>query len=146
VLILNISLQINSLLSIYKIGLVNNEYYRLVVDYYEKRYKDSTHHKNRTLIRSDIIGCMKALFDFYKDNELKDKAKALIDMETDEKYKKKICGNTEKVWLTACDNMLFRIECAFCDWEVIYGKGETSQKNIHNVDCGHPSIYFNLYY
>ncbi len=95
-LILNISLQINSLLSIYKIGLVNNEYYRLVVDYYEKRYKDSTHHKNRTLIRSDIIGCMKALFDFYKDNELKDKAKALIDMETDEKYKKKYAAILKK--------------------------------------------------
>ena len=46
-------------------------------------------HKNWTLIRYDIIECLRKLFDVVHDDAIQDRALALIELENDIKYKKK---------------------------------------------------------
>jgi len=79
----------HSLQAIWRIGLAGSEQKELVVNQLADRYKNCTDEKNYTLIRFDIIQGLKHLFDEMDDEEVKSLTKQLIDLETDQQYKKK---------------------------------------------------------
>lgn len=62
----------------------------------EKRFRECVNEKNCTLIRYDINVALRNLYDAVKDEAVKAKALALIEAETDVKYKKKYAGAWKK--------------------------------------------------
>ncbi|TMW74041.1 hypothetical protein [Alteribacter natronophilus] len=83
----------HSLQSIWKVALGGKEQHDLVMAHLDARYREPDH-KHATLIRYDIITGLKALYDETGDPAVRDRAQALIEMEEDEKYRKKY----RKVW------------------------------------------------
>ncbi|WP_068677610.1 hypothetical protein [Oceanobacillus sp. Castelsardo] len=79
----------HSLQSIWKIGLAGEEQKKLILHHLSDRFKTCTNEKNYTLRRFDIIQGMKNLYDMVQDEEIKELALGLIEMEEDNKYKKK---------------------------------------------------------
>jgi hypothetical protein len=75
--------------NIWKVGLGGKNAQQLVVMGLEKRYHECTTEKNCTLIRYDIVVCLRNLYDATTSNEIKEKALELIELETDLKYRKK---------------------------------------------------------
>ena len=75
--------------SLWKVGCVGKEHQEILVSALERHFSECVTHKNCTLIRYDIIECLRKLFDAVHDDAIKDRALALIDLETDPKYKKK---------------------------------------------------------
>ena len=75
--------------SLWKIGILHEKHTELVLHGLEERYKDCINDRNTTLIRSDIIQNLKNMYDLLNDEVILTKAYALIDMEMDDKYKKK---------------------------------------------------------
>lgn len=75
--------------NLWKVGAAGKEQQRLLVAALEKRYSDCITHKNCTLIRYDIIKCLRDLYDVVRDNSVRLLAHRLIDSETDLKYRKK---------------------------------------------------------
>jgi hypothetical protein len=55
----------------------------------ENRFSDCVTDKNCTLIRYNIIECLRKLFNAIRNEEIRTRAKALIELESDPKYKKK---------------------------------------------------------
>jgi hypothetical protein len=55
----------------------------------EKHCSDCVTHKNCTLIRYDIIECLRTVCDVVQNVGIKDRTLALITLETDPKHKKK---------------------------------------------------------
>lgn len=86
----------HTLQSIWKVG-AEPSMRKTVVEALEKRFKDCITEKNWTLIRYDIIQALRNLYDQVKDEQIKEKALALIESEEDTKYKKKYAG----VWKTS---------------------------------------------
>lgn len=82
----------HSLQSLWKIAVTGNEFQKMVVNYLEDRFRKCTVEKNCTLIRYDIIEVLRKLYDQVPDENVKIKALALIDTETDIKYRKKYTG------------------------------------------------------
>ncbi|HLR52269.1 MAG TPA: hypothetical protein VK072_05265 [Candidatus Avamphibacillus sp.] len=82
----------HTLQSVWKIGLVNNDYKSMVVQALKNRFKECENEKNYTLIRYDIIVGLKKLYDVDKDETIKKLALTLIDSEQDTKYQKKYAG------------------------------------------------------
>lgn len=78
--------------SLWKVGLAPGSLRARYLRSSEHRYKTCESEKNATLVRYDIIVGMRALFDVAADVSLREKARDLIEMETDEKYKKKYAG------------------------------------------------------
>ncbi len=78
--------------SLWKIGTVGDAQRDLVMDGLERRYHDCVNEKNCTLIRHDIIQDLRNLYDATHDDAIKTKALALIEQETDAKYRKKYAG------------------------------------------------------
>jgi hypothetical protein len=79
----------HALLSLWKIGLAGNEQKETLLRCLESRFRDSAEEKNGTLIRFDIVQSLRKLYDREPDERVKRLALALINTETDEKYRKK---------------------------------------------------------
>jgi hypothetical protein len=75
--------------SLWKVGCVGKEHQEILVSSLEKHFSECVTHKNCTLIRYDINERLRKLFDATHDDAIKDRAMALIGLETDPKYKKK---------------------------------------------------------
>ena len=79
----------HALQAMWKVGCVGKKHQDLLVAALEQRFSDCLTHKNCTLIRYDIIECLRKLFDAIHDEAIQARAKALIELEDDPKYKKK---------------------------------------------------------
>lgn len=75
--------------SLWKIGLAGDAQRNMVMDGLAHRFDDCASEKNCTLIRFDILVALKQLFDMVPDDSIRKLAKALIEAEPDEKYRKK---------------------------------------------------------
>jgi hypothetical protein len=75
--------------SLWKVGAAGPEQQQIVVAGLEQRYHECVSEKNGTLIRYDIIQSLRNIYDAVKDETIKEKALALIETETDPKYRKK---------------------------------------------------------
>jgi hypothetical protein len=75
--------------SLWEVGCVGKEQQVMLVAALESRFSECVTHKNCTLIRHDIIECLRKLFDAVQDAGIKGRAMALIELEGDPKYKKK---------------------------------------------------------
>lgn len=79
----------HSLQSIWKIGLSGDEQKELVMQHLIDRFKNCEDEKNYTLIRFDIIESLKKLYDALEEEEIKQTAMELIELEDQNKYRKK---------------------------------------------------------
>lgn len=75
--------------SLWKVGCVGPDLRELLLTTLEQWFRDCLTHKNGTLIRYDIIVCLRNLFDAVRDDGIRSRANALIQLEEDPKYKKK---------------------------------------------------------
>lgn len=82
--------------SIWKVGLGGPSQRALTVAGLERRFHECAAEKNCTLIRYDIIQDLRYLYDQIQDEDIRQKALALIETESDLKYRKKYSG----VWKT----------------------------------------------
>jgi hypothetical protein len=62
----------------YRIGLAGPKYRKLILDFYEERYDDCAAERNASLIRFDILVCMKKLYDAKRDPALAERARQRI--------------------------------------------------------------------
>lgn len=72
-----------------KIGLAESRQKKLVLDHLIERFQICSNEKNYTLIRFDIIQNLKNLYEQLNEEEIKEKAMELIEMEEEGKYQKK---------------------------------------------------------
>ncbi len=79
----------HTLQALWKIGTVGKQQQQVVVDGLAYRFNECISEKNCTLIRYDIIQDLRNLYDVVKDETIRAKALALIETETDLKYRKK---------------------------------------------------------
>ncbi|WP_027963664.1 hypothetical protein [Halalkalibacillus halophilus] len=75
--------------ALWKVGIESKEHQQLVLNHTEQRFKDCEGEKNHTLIRYDLIVGLRNLYNEVEDEEIKERAEALMELETDEKYQKK---------------------------------------------------------
>ncbi len=75
--------------SLWKIGVVSELHQDRLVAGLEGRYKECITEKNGSLIRSDILQSLRDVYDVVKDEAIRTKALALIESESDPKYRKK---------------------------------------------------------
>ena len=75
--------------SLWKVGVAGKLQQKKVVDGLARRFMECTAEKNCTLIRYDIIQCLRRLYDGAPDEAIKQKALELIETEKDLKYRKK---------------------------------------------------------
>jgi hypothetical protein len=79
----------HALKAMWRVGCVGKKQRELLVRALAKRFSDCGTHKNCTLIRYDVLECLRRLFDAVRDEAIRDRAEALIELETDPKYRKK---------------------------------------------------------
>jgi len=79
----------HALQSLWKIGIVGQLQQQTYMDGLERRFNECVTEKNCTLIRYDILQSMRNVYDAVKDESIREKALALIETETDAKYRKK---------------------------------------------------------
>lgn len=87
----------HSLQSLWKIGVVNKEYRKMLTDALSKRFKEALREKNGTLLRYDILEIFKKIYQVTNDQSVRQIALGLIVIEADPKYKKKY----SMLWKTA---------------------------------------------
>lgn len=75
--------------SLWKVGVVGIKQQQKVIDGLEGRFKECITEKNATLIRYDIVQCLRRMYDEKRDETIAAKALALIESEDDAKYRKK---------------------------------------------------------
>lgn len=75
--------------SLWKVGVVGKSQQKLVMDGLARRFEECMTEKNGSLIRYDIIQSLRNVYDVVKDETIREKALALIETETDSKYRKK---------------------------------------------------------
>lgn len=75
--------------NLWKVGVISKKHQELYMDGLEKRFKECVKEKNCALIRYDILVSMRNVYSEVKDESIKEKALALIEIEKDEKYQKK---------------------------------------------------------
>ena len=75
--------------SLWKVGAAGEKQRAKLVQGLEVRFKECIKEKNGTLIRYDILQCLRNVYDATRDEKVKTKALAWIQTETDEKYRKK---------------------------------------------------------
>lgn len=80
--------------SIWKVGLAGPEQLELLLAHMTDRFQNGTAEKNYTLIRSDILQGMRNLYDLLEEEEIRQRALALVDGVEEEKYRKKYA----KIW------------------------------------------------
>ena len=79
----------HSLQALWKVGVVGAEQRARYVNGLEARFRECIHERNGTLIRYDILQSLRNVYDQVKDENIREKAVALIEMEEDTKYRKK---------------------------------------------------------
>ena len=82
--------------SLWKVGVAGNKQQKIYMEGLERRFKECITEKNCTLIRYDILQSMRNVYDVVKDEEVKEKALELIEMEEDPKYRKKYASLWKK--------------------------------------------------
>ena len=82
--------------ALWKVGAAGKEQQQRLVDGLTGRFHECIAEKNCTLIRYDIIQSLRNVYDAVQDETIKVKALALIETETDLKYRKKYAT----VWRT----------------------------------------------
>jgi hypothetical protein len=75
--------------ALWKVGAAGKEQQRLLLTALEKQFNNCVTHKNCTLIRYDVIKCLRDLYDAVNDDNIRALAHRLIDSEQDLKYRKK---------------------------------------------------------
>lgn len=75
--------------ALWKVGIAGKEQQATLTTGLERRYKECISEKNCTLIRFDIIQCLRNIYESRRDEKIKDKALELIEMEEAIKYRKK---------------------------------------------------------
>lgn len=75
--------------SLWKVGVAGETQQNVLLAGLEQRFHECHTEKNCTLIRYDILQSLRNVYDVTKDEQIKAKALALIDIETDLKYRKK---------------------------------------------------------
>jgi hypothetical protein len=78
--------------SLWKVGVVGEKQQKRIVEGLAGRFKECIAEKNCTLIRYDIIQSLRNVYDVTKDEEIREKALALIETEENIKYRKKYAG------------------------------------------------------
>ena len=79
----------HTLQAAWKVGAAGPQQRKMVVDRLAARFDECAAEKNCTLIRYDIIVGLRKLYDEVKDDKVRQRALALIETETDAKYRKK---------------------------------------------------------
>jgi hypothetical protein len=71
------------------VGAAGKEQQRLLLAALQGRFQDCVAHKNCTLIRYDIVKCLRDLYDAADGDDIRRLALQLLESETDLKYRKK---------------------------------------------------------
>src|SRR5699024_2718451 len=79
----------HSLQAIWRVSLAGQQQKELIMNHFTDRFQNGEHEKHFTLIRFDMIQGLKNLFDQLQDEDIKEIAMDLIEIEEDPKYKKK---------------------------------------------------------
>lgn len=79
----------HSLLSLWKVAIVNDILMRQTIEGLEKRFEGCINEKNCTLIRYDITRVLRNIFDHTGEEQVIKRSISLIETETDKKYRKK---------------------------------------------------------
>jgi hypothetical protein len=87
----------HTLQALWKVGLAGTRQQKLVTDKLAGRFADCAAEKNCTLIRYDIIVDLEQLYEAVQAQAVRDKALALIETESDLKYKKKYLTAIKKI-------------------------------------------------
>lgn len=82
--------------AIWKVGAVGASQRQMLLDGLERRFNECVAEKNCTLIRFDICLGLRNLYDAVADEAVRNKALALIETETDPKYRRKYAGVWKK--------------------------------------------------
>jgi hypothetical protein len=78
--------------SVWRICLAGSEQKEMVLKYLIDRFQNCTNEKNYTLIRFDIITGLRNLYNELQEDEIRQIAMDLINIEADNKYEKKYLG------------------------------------------------------
>jgi hypothetical protein len=79
----------HALQAMWQVGCVGQAHRDLLFAALERHFEACRTHKNCTLIRYDIIECLRTLFDAVGGEAIRTRAMALIEQESDPKYRKK---------------------------------------------------------
>lgn len=79
----------HTLQAMWRIGRVSKRHQDMLLKSLERRFSECATHKNSTLIRYDIIECLRKLFDDNQSAAVQSLALSLIETEPDAKYQKK---------------------------------------------------------
>ena len=79
----------HSLQAIWKVGLAGETQKKLLIDHFTDRFKTGENEKNYTLRRFDMIQGLRKLYDALNDEQIKQTAMNLIEIEENPKYQKK---------------------------------------------------------
>jgi hypothetical protein len=82
--------------NLWKVGLGGRNQQNRVMEGLARRFEECATEKNGTLIRYDIIQCLKNLYEATTREQVQSTALALIDTETDMKYRKKYASAWRK--------------------------------------------------
>ena len=86
----------HALQSLWKVGVSGEQQRRKYLDGMKRRFEECTAEKNCTLIRYDISQSLRDVYDATYDEKVRQTALALIETETDAKYKKKYASLWKK--------------------------------------------------
>jgi hypothetical protein len=78
--------------ALWKVGVSGESQRTLLFSGLERRFDECSAEKNCTLIRYDILQSLRKVYEVVKDEEIRERAGALIASELDEKYSKKYAG------------------------------------------------------
>ena len=75
--------------ALWKVGTAGQKQQKVYIDGLEHRFQECITEKNCTLIRYDILRSLRNVYDAVKDENIKERAWELIEIEEDVKYRKK---------------------------------------------------------
>ena len=78
--------------ALWKVGVAGKKQQKKYLDGLARRFKECIAEKNCTLIRYDICQSLRNVYDVVKDDKIRELALALIETESDLKYRKKYTG------------------------------------------------------
>ena len=77
-------------------GAAGKKQQKIYMDGLEWRFKECATEKNCTLICCDLLQSMRSVYDVVKDEQIRETALRLIELEIDHKYRKKYAGLWKK--------------------------------------------------
>jgi hypothetical protein len=78
--------------ALWKVGVAGDKQQQIFLEGLAGRFADCAAEKNCTLIRTDILQSLRNVYDVTHAENIRQKALALIETETDQKYRKKYAG------------------------------------------------------